>query len=404
MKRDMSYREFCLFGVRFLMISALLILWNTPVYGEETRGVSDDTIKIGAINDMTGPFAADTGPEGYVGGIRLYFKHVNEKGGIHGRKVKIIAEDSRYTIPLSVAAFKKLVFRDKVLAILGYTGTGQTKALWSQIEKEKIPSFTVSLAEANVKPLQRYLFIPAATYEDEIRILAKYIIEDLKAKNARIGIVTMQLEYGKVAIAALNERAKNYNIQPPAVEFIEPGAIDATSQVLTLKKAKTDYVILHLGIAPTAAVVRSAMKFKFSPTFFGTFYSCDEEIIRLGGKAAEGYIGIHSFNPWYYRSSGMDQLRNITLKYQPGKSRNRCYLQGWVTSMILAEAMKKAGKALTNESLIDAVESLRDYSTGDICAPITYSTTSHKASEYCRLYVADVKNVQFKPLTGWIKP
>jgi len=166
-----------------------------------------------------------------------------------------------------------------------------------------------------------------------------------------------------------------------------------------------DYVILHMGIGPTAVVVRSALKFKFSPTFFGTFYSCDEEIIKLGGKAAEGYIGIHSFNPWYHKSPGMDKLREITLKYDPVKSRNRLYIQGWVTSMILAEAMKRAGKtALNNETLTDAVEGIRDFDSGDICAPITYSPTQHKAGEYCRLYKADVKNIRFTPLTGWIKP
>ena len=370
----------------------------------DARGVTDSAIRIGAMNDMTGPFAADTGPEGYVGGVRFYFRHLNDQGGINGRKIKIIAEDTRYTIPLSVAAFKKLVYRDKVLAIVGYTGTGQTKSLWSQIKKEKIPSFTVSLGEANIKPVQRYLFIPGATYEDEIRILAKYIVEDLKAKDSRIGIVTMQLEYGKVAIAALQASAKSYNMKPPVVEFIDAGAIDATSQVLGLRRAKVKHVILHLGIAPSAAVIRSARKFNYSPTFFGTFYSCDEDIIKLGGKAAEGYIGIHSFNPWYHNSSGMKKLRDTALEYAPGKSRNRCFIQGWVTSTILAEAIKKAGKGLDNESLVKEIEGLKDFDTGDICAPITFSPTSHKASEYCRLYEADVKNVKFNPLTEWIKP
>ena len=229
-----------IFSVMVLLSSIMVILLYSPIHAKEVRGVMDDTIKIGAILDMTGPFAADTGPDGYTGGVRVYFRHINDEGGIHGRNVKVIAEDSRYTIPLSVAAFKKLVFRDKVLAIVGYTGTGQTRALWSQIEKEKMPSFTVSLGESNVKPVQRYLFIPAATYEDEITILSKYIVEDLKARDARIGIVTMDVEYGKVAIAALKERANAYKLPPPHVEIIDAGAIDATSQVLGLGRAKVD--------------------------------------------------------------------------------------------------------------------------------------------------------------------
>ena len=92
---------------------------------EEVRGVRDDTIKIGTIMDMTGPAADNLMP--YAIGVRNYFKYINDKGGINGRKVKVIVEDDRYTIPMAMAAFKKLVFKDKNCQSRGNADAGDIR-------------------------------------------------------------------------------------------------------------------------------------------------------------------------------------------------------------------------------------------------------------------------------------
>ena len=101
---------------------------SSQLYGKEVRGVSDDTIKIAVIGDVTGPLA-DTWKYG-IAAVRTYFQHVNDQGGIHGRKVKLIVEDDRGNIALSVAAFKKIVYRDKALAFLGPGQGGGNIALF----------------------------------------------------------------------------------------------------------------------------------------------------------------------------------------------------------------------------------------------------------------------------------
>ncbi len=126
-----------------ILVVLILVLLNLSLaYAEEARGVASDTVKIGFIMDQTGPIADTSLP--ITAGVRNYFQWINDQGGIHGRKIRVLVEDDRYSIPMAFAAFKKLVYKDKVLAILALGGTGQSTALFRSIEKERMPVNTVS--------------------------------------------------------------------------------------------------------------------------------------------------------------------------------------------------------------------------------------------------------------------
>ena len=132
-------RESCFLKL-FTVISILFLFGSIPCQAEEARGVTDDTIKVGVVLDMSGPVCNLLLPcwEAY----KNYFRHLNENGGINGRKVKMILEDDHYSIPSSIAAYKKLLYKDKVLAILFMGGSGQHKALYDKLERDKMPVVT----------------------------------------------------------------------------------------------------------------------------------------------------------------------------------------------------------------------------------------------------------------------
>ena len=234
-----------------ICILVLVLMLAAPPHAAGVRGVTSDTIKIGIILAQTGPVADTT--LRITEGIRNYFSHINDQGGIHNRKAKLIIEDDRYTIPMAMAAFKKLVFRDKVFTILGMGGSGQTKALYSNIEKEKVPGITISLAEDMVVPHKRYLFIPCASYRDEIKVIFRYLMDDLKVKDPRIGFINLDVEYGKIGRAAAVKTAESYGIKMVDLEIINIGATEATTQVLSMKKAGVNYVILQVSNITAAA-------------------------------------------------------------------------------------------------------------------------------------------------------
>ncbi|MFA4910434.1 MAG: ABC transporter substrate-binding protein [Desulfobacteria bacterium] len=388
-----------------LVVFALVLLNLSLGYAEEVRGVASDTVKIGFIMDQTGPIADTSLP--ITAGVRNYFQWINDQGGIHGRKIKVLVEDDRYSIPMALAAFKKLVYKDKVLAILALGGTGQTKVLSHHMEKEKVPGITVGLTEDMVKPYKRYLFIPCATYEDEIKVIFRYISEELRLKDIRIGFITMNIEYGKVGWEAAVETAKSYGLEIVDKEIINFGAADAVSQVLGLKKKNANLVILHQDIGTALVFLKSAKKLGYTGTFIGTYYVTDDTVVRIAGEAARPLIGVHSLASWHEDTPGMAKVREITLKYDPGfkeAMRNKFYTQGWITALITAEGMKKSGRNLTIEGLVDGMESLKNLDTGGITAPISYSKTSHKPGDYCKMYKADVPNKRMVSTSGWLRP
>ncbi|MDY7034010.1 MAG: ABC transporter substrate-binding protein [Thermodesulfobacteriota bacterium] len=114
-----------------LIITGFLVCSVVSGYANEGRGVTDTTIKIGGIADHTGPVATICTP--IIEALKNYTRHINDQGGIHGRKIKLLMEDDRYSIPAGVAAFKKLVYKDKVLALLGPVSIGETKPICRDI-------------------------------------------------------------------------------------------------------------------------------------------------------------------------------------------------------------------------------------------------------------------------------
>ena len=383
----------------------LLLFVSDPGYTEKARGVTDTTIKVGGIMDMSGP-AAELGTQMHPA-HRNYFRWINEKGGINGRKIKYICEDDGYSIPRAIAAFKKLVFKDEVICILATGGSGQTIALTSQIEKEKIICLTIGMSERVIfnssKP--RYIFMYGISYGDTMKVIIDYLMADLKAKKSRIAYIYPANEVGFSGLRVINERFKLYGVNLVGKEIVAPGAVDLGTQILGLKRVKPEYVLIQHFPQTAVAIFRAAKRFGLSTRFCGTFYITDDHVVKGAGKSAKGYLGTQSFDSWYADTPGMRMLRETTLRYNPAtenRQRIKQHIQGWAGAKIFTEAMKRAGRDLNSKTMLEGMESLRNYNTG-VSAPITYTTSDHKGGGYCKVYKANVNKSILVPITEWRK-
>jgi branched-chain amino acid transport system substrate-binding protein len=338
--------------------------------------------------------------------FRTYFQYINDQGGIHGRKVKVIIEDDRGNIALSVAAFKKIVYRDKVLAFMGTGQGGGNIALFNQIEKEKIPNIPAGLELRLSSPPKKYIFCTGATHEDAVAVLMDYVMKDMKATNPKFGVVYPDIEFGKAGMQGAIERAKFYGLDMHR-EVLNVGALDATSQILNLKRAKVDYVIVQHIAATASGLVRDARKFGYKPTFLGTQWVCSGDLIKLAGKAAENTYASNIYSQWYEDSPGTKEAREITQKYFKSldiMKDSAAFFQGWVGAMVFTEGMKRTGRNLTGETLMKAMEAIKDFDTGGICGPITFGKENRRGQKYVRVYKADIDKIRFMPVTGWRIP
>ena len=389
-------------GIVFLVgLMVLLLAW--PCLAQQ-RGVTKDTIKLGLILVKTGPVAALGLPNG--NGMTDYFHYLNDQGGINGRKIEVIWEDDQFEAPKSVAAFKKLITRDEVLTIITTGGSQQTIANLKNINEYKVANIPNALMKEFYEPYQPYIFAMGATYEAQYECIVDYIFNDLKEKNPRIGVVYEKKEYGKIGLEAIRKRAKAYGVDLAAELVLPTGAVDASSQVLTLQENKVDYVITCVLLPPAITFLKTTQKYNYWPKkIFGFNWATDDMLVKACGEAAKNYVGVNFVGSWSDDAPGLKLVRQIAERYnRTNIGLTSLYINGVGVSMLFAEGLKRAGNNLTPDGLKTALESLRNFETGGVFPPVTYSNKSHEPVEMVKFFKADVENKRLVPITDWRKP
>jgi branched-chain amino acid transport system substrate-binding protein len=205
---------------------------------------------------------------------------------------------------------------------------------------------------------------------------------------------------------AIKKRAKAYGVDVISELVLPTGAVDASSQVLALMNDKVDYVVTCLLLPPTITFVKSAEQYKYRPKhIFGFNWATDDMLVKDCGEAAKDYIGVNFVGAWGDESPGIKLVRQIAQKYNRTEiGLTSLYINGVGVSMLFGEAFKRAGKDLTPDSLKAALETLKDYNTGGVLPPITYTSKSHEPPEMVKFFKTDVANKRLVAITDWRKP
>lgn len=365
---------------------------------------ADDEIKIGACQPITGRFA-------FAGvninaGLQDYINYANEMKLVKGKKLVYIYEDTGYDTDKAVATFKKIMAKDNPVIMYGES-TGQGKAIAPELNSRyKVlygsTSFSSELADPKNHP---YSFVSGPTYSDMFGILLEYISKQAKGKaRPKVAFFYSDTEFGKDPIPYARKRAKELGIDVAAEIVTKVGAVDVTTEVLTLKKAQPDYCIFQgYVLAPIPEVVRAAKDFGLKTTFMGVFWSVDKSIIDKLGADAEGYMGVNPYAYYYENAPGIAAMRKYNERVHPNeKYRPNSYIQGWFTGMVYVEAINKvlaAKKPVTGDNLKDALAKIRNWDTGGVSGRVTF--VDNKAA-VGRVYRANVKKGIFEPVSDWI--
>ena len=391
-------------SVSFVVCLIFLFARVNDSFSKNVRGVTDTTIKIACVADQTGPIA-DVGI--MLGEApKHYIRHINENGGINGRTIKYYLEDDRYSIPVGIAAFKKLIFKDEIFAIMGPYNTGTIKALFSKIEKYRLPNVFMAPQPIAVNPLRKHIFVTGEFYDDDFGVLFEYLMKELKPKDPKLAFCTYEGESGREVLQSVKKWAGSYNLNIHR-EIIPLGAMEAASQVLRMKRNGITHVLVHHSAPGAAVLLRELKKFGLSLPVLSDLLSCTEDTVKLAGAASKDFTGTHGFSSWYDDTPGMKSVRETTLKFNPGSDkpwRTKSYMGSWVATMLLCEGMARAGKNLNSDSCISALESIQNFDTHGICGPITFSSTKHKGMSSVKLFKADPPSGKLVPISDWKNP
>lgn len=378
---------------KLLMIVALGGLIALPA--KALQGVSDDEIVIGAHTALSGP-AAIWGV-GSTQLARMMFEEVNAKGGIHGRKIRYVVEDTQYQVPLAVKAVNKLLNRDKIFAMHLALGTGHNNAVFNRQFAKNVPNlFPLTGAVSMGLPFHKLKFQSLSTYRDQTRAGIRYFHKTKGHK--RICTFVQDTDYGQEVLDAVEAEVAALGLEVVAETKHKPTETEFVGSMTALKKANCELIVFGTIMADAIRGYSTARKIGVTADMIGNVASSDRVVASAKNNATEGfYVATSARAP--YRDSNptpaqMDLIERFNKRY--GEDPSGASIYAHMQTKLLIQALQDAGRDLTVDKFIAAMENIKDFDDG-IGTPLhTFSNTSHVGTDGVLLDV--VKGGKFVPV------
>ena len=362
----------------------------------QAPGVTDHSVLIGSCSALDGP-ARFLGSQTVLGAT-TYLHAVNDEGGIFGRKIQLLAYDDGYDPDKAPACFTRMT-KAGVFALGFFVGTPTAKVYVPMAEDERIPVVGLFTgAQMLYEPLKRYIINVRASYYDETREQ----VDKLWDSNIRkIGVLYQDDAFGKTVLDGVKLALQKHNAAPAALGTFARNTVDVDAGLKQLMATRPQAVVVVGPYAPVAAIVKKAHAAGWRPQFLTVSFVGTEEFIKEAGLDAEGTI-ITQVVPPYDRIdySTVEQYRKYLTKYYPDATPSFVSFEGFVDAMVLVEGLKRAGKDLSREKFISAIESIHEMNVGlGSKLLLGYGPDDHKGFD--DVYPTVVRNGQPIMLTDW---
>ena len=357
-----------------MLISAFAMATGGMAAADEV-GVTKDTIKIGVFGPMTGA-AALFGKS--VFGVESVYKDINDKGGIHGRKIVLVRDDDGCDPARGLAAFKKLVTQDEVFAINGGACSNVVMAIKPEIEKSKVPFVVMSAASPKISdPILPNIFQPVATTDAIGRTLIDYAMS--KPGTDKIAFVSHSDDWGKSnRDPAVSHLKAMYKLDPIADLTMERSSTDATPQILRLKSSGAQFVVVMMYPAEVAIFLRDMNKYGVKiPVLAPQSISLEEARDRVGNPVAVENFAVYYPYSQPLLSSQMKTMGALVNKYYPSERVESFTYLGMSGAFAMVKALQDVGPELTRDKLISALNNLKNFDSGISSSPISFSSQDH---------------------------
>ncbi|NML47887.1 ABC transporter substrate-binding protein [Ramlibacter sp. G-1-2-2] len=385
---------------RAAVLAALALAAGSAAAQNSNQGVTKDEIVLGSIQDLSGPIAG-FGKQ-LKQGMQLRVDEINEQGGINGRKLRLLVEDSGYDPKKAVLAAQKLVNQDKIFAMVGHIGTAQNMAAMPvQFEKNVINFFPLTAAREMYEPLHRLKYSFAATYYDQMRIAVPKLAKDKGAR--KVCTLYQDDEFGLEVMRGAEAGLKAAGMELTEKTTYKRGATDFSSQVAKLKASGCEVVVLGTIIRETIGAIGEARKTGYSPAFIGSSAAYTELIHKLGGKAMDGFYATHTAQQPYLDEASQ-AIRFWANKYKTrfGDDPAVFSVYGYEVIDCFAAAARKAGAGLNTDSFIQAMDSMTFPPDMFGSPEMTFSAKKRLGNDASRL--SQIQDGRWKVVSDYVKP
>ena len=364
------------------------------------QGVTKDEIILGSIQDLSGPLAGFSKQARL--GMLLRVDELNEQGGVNGRRIKLIVEDSSYDPKKAVLAAQKLVNQDKIFAMVGHIGTAQNNAAMPVQFEKHVPNFMpLTGAREMYEPLNRLKFSSQAPYFDQLKVWAPLLYKERNAKKACS--LHQDDEFGLEVLRGAEEGLKGIGVTVAEKTTYKRGATDFSSQVQRLQASGCDFVVLGTVIRETIGAIGTARRMGYSPTFIAGAAAYTELIHKLGGAAMNGLYATHT-TAQPYLDDASQQISFWANKYKTKFNEDPSVFSAYGYNIIdmFIRGAQKAGRDLNTTSFIKAMDSMTVPADIFGTPEMTFTATKRLGSAASRL--SQITDGKWKVVQGYKNP
>lgn len=382
------------------LLSLGLLLPSAGLAKDAVPGVTDTEITVGWTTPLSGP-AALWGVTAMGG--QAWADHVNEQGGVHGRKIKVLMKDDGYNPSRALSNLQEM--KGEVFAVVGLLGTAVVHTCRDFFPENKIPLIT-TYANSRMfgdypKDKLRYIFVSYPDYGDEAEFLTLYAVNKLGSK--KLAMFYQNDDYGKTGMEGIRNALGKLGAKAELIASVPYEVTERSleTHALKLKESGADTVFLYSTMNHGALILKEMAKIGFKPKALASFPLGDPIMYKIAGEAWEGTYPAGAGNSGIPGADKeADRVADILKKKNP-KIEGKEYLGvfGAVSMMHLIEGLKHAGKDLDRESLIAGMEKIKDWKPEGLGAPVTYGPNRRHGVNGSR--VLHAVGGQHKPLTDF---
>lgn len=392
-----------------LCLSALLVI--VMMFAFTTVYAGGKVYKLGFSGAITGPTSDAGNP--LSKGIEDWFKYVNDNKLLGDDTIECMIRDDQYKTDVTKRNFEEYL-DDGIVFYLNYS-TGSTLGLKQDFEEEKMPTVPSSYHEGNLID-STYIFIPVATYSENMVALAEYIVKNHKGEGMpKVALFIHPSAFGRGPVED-TQKAVTAGLKMEIVEVVEHGKdLDNSAMLQRLESKGVQYVISHTVQSPVATMLKDAVRLnvkagsfgeKGKLTFLGAHYTGGSDLIALAGEAADGFLWTCSYNLTYEKNDKTKKQLELAKTYgRDDKAANsHNYAAGILQAQIPTEAIiqaKAAGLEITPANLYKIMNGMNGSNAFDSFAavgPVSYSNTDHVGVDVANIY--KVENGEFKAISS----
>jgi branched-chain amino acid transport system substrate-binding protein len=327
-------------------------------------GVTDSAIKIGYLLPLTG---AAPVPSNFDKGARVYWDYINKtQGGIFGRKVQVVIDDTQSSASVGKDKAKQLIEQDKVFTIIVLDRLENQQAIGAYLNSRNFPSIEIQ-TPANLGADQTWTFGVTIDHAVQGKLIADYFVRVLHA--AKAAVVYENTPTLSPGVNAFSQEIKALGASVVYSQSIDGQANDFSNQALALKQAGAPAAWLYMAPTPAAKLANQAYAVAYHPIWFANSISWGFDLVFTVGPTA--LAGARGFSPWLPLSDPRTNTYQQAYQADYNQTPDDLGLVGWGVGEIVGEALRRTGKALGQNAFRDVMQHLNF--KPDLWAPLSFT-------------------------------